>query len=445
MNKKIVIIILLVGILGIVIGYFLGQQYQIKIQLQKKESHEKLKTDEHKEHAQTTKDELFYCPMHPGFVSNKPGECSICGMKLVKKEEAEKIEKETDTVEKICILHTCEMAKCEMKITGDIKNCPFCGKHITKGEKILYYADPDNSEHTANTSQKNEQGKKYVPVYEEAKNKNISKDVNISLEKQQLIGIKKDKIQERILTKTINTVGKIAYDPDLFVAQQEYLQVLKAQENTQNASIEFIKEQTKSLVNAAKQKLLLSGMNEKQIEELAELGKAQKNLYLPTLGETAWVYITIYEYEIGLVKEGQLVEIESVAYPGKIFEGKVASTSPILDPNTRSLKIRAEVKNPGNLLKPDMYVNAKIKINLGKKLAIPEEAVMDTGERKIVFIAKPKGYFESRDVKLGQKAGGYYEVINGVSNGEIAVTSGNFFIDSETRLKSAVSGEAHKH
>ncbi|MBI5206530.1 MAG: efflux RND transporter periplasmic adaptor subunit [Candidatus Firestonebacteria bacterium] len=445
MNKKIIIIILLAGILGIISGYFLGQQYQIKIQLQKKESHEKLITDEHKEHAQTTKDELYYCPMHPGFVSDKPGECSICGMKLVKKEEAEKIEKEADTAEEICILHNCEMTKCEMKITSDIKNCPFCGKHITKGEKVLYYADPDNSEHTAHTPQKNATGKKYVPVYEEEKKKNISKDVNISPEKQQLIGIKKDKIQERVLTKIIDTVGKVAYDPDLFIAQQEYLQVLKAEENTQGASIEFIKEQTKSLVNAAKQKLLLSGMNERQIEELAELGKAQKNLYLPTLGETVWIYMTIYEYEIGLVKEGQLVEIESVAYPGKIFEGKIASTSPVLDPNTRSLKIRAEVKNPGNLLKPDMYVNAKIKINLGKKIAVPDEAVMDTGERKIIFIVKPKGYFESREVKLGQKAGNYYEVIKGISSGEIVVTSGNFFIDSETRLKSAVSGEMHKH
>ncbi|MBI4651711.1 efflux RND transporter periplasmic adaptor subunit [Candidatus Desantisbacteria bacterium] len=445
MNKKIIIIVILAVISGIVLGYFLGQQYQIKIQLQKKEPQEKPIADEHKNHTQTKKDELYYCPMHPGFVSDKPGECAICGMKLVKKEEAEKIEKEADTAEEICILHTCEMANCEMKLTGDIKNCPFCGKHITKEEKVSYYADPENPDHTSHTPQKNEKGKKYTPVYKEKKNKDTSKDVHISSDKQELIGIKKDKIQERVLIKLIDTVGKVAYDPDLFVAQQEYLQVLKAQENTQGSSIEFINEQTKSLVNAAKQKLLLSGMNEKQIAELAELGKAQKNLYLPALGETVWIYMTIYEYEIGMIKEGQLVEIESVAYPGKIFEGKLVSASPVLDPNTRSLKIRAEVKNPGNLLKPDMYVNAKIKINLGKKLAVAEEAVMDTGERKVIFIAKPKGYFESREVKLGTKAGNYYEVINGVSSGEIVVTSGNFFIDSETRLKSAVSGEMHKH
>jgi len=158
-----------------------------------------------------------------------------------------------------------------------------------------------------------------------------------------------------------------------------------------------------------------------------------------------WAYLAIYEYEIGAVKQGQTVEIEAVAYPGEKFSGKVVSISPVLDATTRTNQVRTKIENPENKLKPEMFVNAKIIIDLGEKLAIPEEAVLDTGMRKIVYLSKAEGFLEAKEVKLGQKADGHYEVLEGLKEGDIIVTSGNFFVDSESKLKAAASGASHQH
>jgi len=119
--------------------------------------------------------------------------------------------------------------------------------------------------------------------------------------------------------------------------------------------------------------------------------------------------------------------------------------NPVLDPMTRTNQARVEVKNEENKLKPEMFVKARIKISLGEKLAVPETAILDTGIRKIVYVSRENGMLESRDIKTGLKVDGYYEVLEGLDEGDIVVTSGNFLIDSESRLKSAAAGEAgHK-
>ena len=182
-------------------------------------------------------------------------------------------------------------------------------------------------------------------------------------------------------------------------------------------------------------------MSDDQITGLENSKKAQTNLYLPAAGESVWAYVSIYEYEIGIVHSGDMVEIESVAYPGKNFSGKVISISPVLDPATRTNQVRVEVANPDNELKPEMFVNAKIKVDLGEKVAVPESAVLDTGLRKIVYLSKENNILESREVVLGQKAEGYYEVLNGLSEGDIVVTNGNFLVDSESRLQSSIPPE----
>jgi Cu(I)/Ag(I) efflux system membrane fusion protein len=194
----------------------------------------------------------------------------------------------------------------------------------------------------------------------------------------------------------------------------------------------------------AKRKLLQMGMSESEIKRLAESGKPEQSLYLPE-GDKVWVYLVIYEYEAGVVKEGQKVQVDATAYPGEIFEGTIESIGPLLDPMTRSLKVRSLVNNPENKLKLDMFVNVKIEYDLGEKLAVPEEAVMRTGMRDIVFITDPNGFFESRDVTLGRNVQGYYEVLAGLSANEEVVTSGNFLIDSESKLKAALEGTGHQH
>ncbi len=192
-----------------------------------------------------------------------------------------------------------------------------------------------------------------------------------------------------------------------------------------------------------KQKLLAMGMSESEIAELENRGKPQQNLYLPTSEDkNVWVYVTIYEYEAELVKTGTPVEVRAIAYPGVSFGGSVISVTPILEAATRTLKVRALVDNPENKLKLEMFVNVVIKYDLGDKLAVPEEAVMHAGTRDIVFVAGTNGHFEPRVVTLGSKAQGYYEVLRGLSENEEVITSGNFLIDSESKLNAVLNKAA---
>ncbi len=350
---------------------------------------------------------LYYCPMHPNFTSDRPGNCSICGMSLVKKTAAQ-------------------------VPAADAKS----GQG---GRKILYYRNPMNPQITSPVPMKDEMGMDYVPVYEDQVTQ-AHPGVYISPEKQQLIGVKKGKVQVRKLSGQILTVGRVAYDPNLFVAQQEYLQALKGHQSTQNANMDYLNEQSQALLRDMRRKLLLMGMSEAEINELEKQGKPESSLYLPSSEDkTVWVYITIYEYEAGLVKEGMPIRVDTLAYPGEVFQGKIVSITPLLETATRTLKARARVENPEGKLKLEMFVNAKIDFDLGEKLAVPEDAVMHAGTRNIVFLADAGGYFTPRTVTLGAKAQGYYEVSQGLAANDEVVTSANFLVDSESKLNAVLS------
>jgi Cu(I)/Ag(I) efflux system membrane fusion protein len=353
-----------------------------------------------------TAKEVYYCPMHPSYTSDRPGECPICGMSLVKRETS-----------------------------------PKAGQKAEPGKpgKILYYRSPMNPEVTSPVPMKDQMGMDYVPVYEGGPAAGGETGVYISPEKQQLIGVKYGKVEKRKLSGQILTVGRVAYDPALFTAQQEYLQAFKSG-RTINKDEGYIEEQSATLIKSMKQKLLAMGMSEVEIDELEKRGKPQQNLYLPTSEDkNVWVYVTIYEYEAELVKTGTPVEVRAIAYPGELFEGGVISVTPILEAATRTLKVRALVDNPDNKLKLEMFVNVAIKYDIGEKLAVPADAVMHTGTRNIVFIAKPDGYFEPKVVTLGARAQGYYEVLRGLSENEEVVTSGNFLVDSESKLNAVLT------
>ena len=398
---------------------------------------------------------MYYCPMHPTYTSDKPGDCPICGMKLVKKniDASQRTVQNTaelspeKTLEEVCVEHACTMKNCTMHVRTHLKPgervfCPVCGEVIStanskvveiqsqtqplkKERKILYYRNPMNPEVTSPVPMKDSMGMDYVPVYEEGKGEaQTALTITISPEKQQLIGVKTEPVKKMNLEKTISASGKIAYDPNLVASQQEFIQALNNRDTL-----------PQSLIDASADKLRLLGMGDDEIIELEKTRKAQTNLYLPTKGENVWAYISIYEYEIGLVKKGSSVEIESIAYPGEVFKGNIVSINPVLDAATRTNQVRVEVLNPDDKLKPEMFVNAKIHADIGEKLAIPESAVLDTGLRKIVYLSEEGDVLESREVTLGQKANGYYEVLGGLNEGDIVVTSGNFLVDSESRLK----------
>ena len=255
------------------------------------------------------------------------------------------------------------------------------------------------------------------------------------------------------------------YSPDLLATQQEYLLALKAKERLSGSSIPEVKAGAVSLVDASKGRLALWDISENQIRELEEKGQAQRTLtlYAPNSGfvikkdinqgmrimpdkelytitdlSNVWVNVDIYESEIPFVRPGQSASVTLSYDPATSFNGKVSYIYPYVDEKTRTVKARLDVPNPGFKLKPDMYVNAEIKIDAGRHLAVPEEAVLDSGMRKIVFLDKGNGHFEAKEVKLGAKLDGAYQVLSGLNEGEKIAASSAFLLDSESRLAEAM-------
>lgn len=336
----------------------------------------------HENHQTAVDKKLYHCPMHPTYTSNKPGDCPICGMNLV-------------------------------PIESDKENA------MQKDHNIQ---QRDSSS---------------VPGYAEIK---------ISPEREQLIGVKTGEVSYRNLKKIIRASARVAYDTELYNAISEYKASVSAKENIKESPWPDVHERADALIRASTLRLRQIGLSDNQIQNINSDYKDPTNLLLGGKGGSIWVYAQVYEYEAGLVNPGQKMEVIAPALPGKKFYGTVKAVDPILNSESRSLKIRAEVSNPDGLLKPEMYVNAKIFIDLGTKLAVPEESVLDTGERQIIFVVMNDGKYVPRNVRLGQEAEGYYEVISGVSKGEKVVTSANFLIDSESRLKAAISGAGnHQH
>jgi Cu(I)/Ag(I) efflux system membrane fusion protein len=224
-----------------------------------------------------------------------------------------------------------------------------------------------------------------------------------------------------------------------------------------------------TLAESAKRRLKLWDITDEEIRNLEESGKAKKTLtlYAPFTGfvleksaykgvnvmpgmalykladlSVVWLYADIYEYELPFIRLGEQAKIQLSYLPGETFTGKAIYIYPSLNPETRTAKVRFEFPNPHERLKPEMYANVEIKIRLGQKLAVPEGAIIDTGLRQLAVVDKGSGYFEPREVKVGSKVEGYYEVIKGLRAGERVVTSANFLIDSESKLKEAVGGMA---
>ncbi len=153
-----------------------------------------------------------------------------------------------------------------------------------------------------------------------------------------------------------------------------------------------------------------------------------------------WIHADVYEYELPLIRLGQIAAVRLSYFPREVFRGKAIYLYPSLDPKTRTAKVRFEFPNIDGRLKPEMYADVEIKVDIGEKLAVPEGAIVDTGVRQVAFIARGAGYFEPRQVRVGVKVGEYYEVIQGLKAGERVVTSANFLIDSESKFKEALEG-----
>jgi len=319
-----------------------------------------------------------------------------------------------------------------------------------KGKKILYYRNPMNPAITSPASMKDSMGMDYIPVYEEAMDESLQEQalVKISQAQQELIGVKTEAILSRPLTRLIRTVAKIAYDPELYKTQTEFIQAYKTGESMKANQDTEISQRLQAMVIASAMKLKLQGLSDEQVEELKSRAGSDRSLLLSDkLSPYVWAYITIYEYDLGSVKAGDHVILSAIAYPSEEFSGKIAALDPVLDMDTRSIRARVQVDNPLGKLKPNMYADAIIHVDLGKNLAIPREAILDTGLRKIAYLDLGGGRFKAQELEVGPEAIAiengeerkFFPLIKGLKEGDKVVTNGNFLIDSQSQLTGGMS------
>ncbi|MGB5288622.1 MAG: efflux RND transporter periplasmic adaptor subunit, partial [Ignavibacteriaceae bacterium] len=408
--------------------------------------------------------QLYTCGMHPEIISDEPGLCPICEMQLV------------------------PIKKNNQKTTGE--------------RKILYWRAPMDPNEIYDSPGKSKMGMDLVPVYEDEVSGSgivtidpeVQQNMNIktaTVQVKQLSSkvttngvLQTNETSEYIVTTRINgwveklyvnyTGQQISkgsklmdiYSPELVSAQQELLTALSYQNTVNESSLNSIRESGDELVKNSMRKLELLEVPESEIKRLIDNKEVktyitlfahnsgtvlEKNIVdgqkvmggMPLLKianlSTLWLMADIYEYELAKVKVGSKASITFNFLPGKIYEGKVSFIYPTLDPKSRTVKIRIELNNRGEL-KPSMFANITIEgEDLGSKPVVHESAIIRSGLKDVVILSLGDGKFKPQQVQLGGYSDGYYQVLSGLTEGNTIVTSAQFLIDSESNLKAAIS------
>ena len=408
--------------------------------------------------------QLYTCGMHPEIISDEPGLCPICEMNLT-----------------------------------PIKNN---NKNSSGERKILFWRAPMDPNEIYDAPGKSKMGMDLVPVYEEDASgagivtidPEVQQNMNIKTAKVEVKQLSSkvttngvlttNETSEYIVTTRMNgwveklfvnyTGQQISkgsklmniYSPELVSAQQELLTAFSYKNTVGESPLQSIKESGNELVKSSIRKLELLEVPEAEIKRLIDTKEVktyitlfaqksgtvlEKNIVegqkvmggMPLLKianlSSLWLMADIYEYELSKVNVGSKALFTFNFLPGKIYEGKVSFIYPTLDPKSRTVKIRIELNNRGEL-KPSMFANITIEgKDLGKMPVIPENAIIRSGMKNVVIISLGDGKFKPQQVQLGGYADGYYQVLSGLSEGNTIVTSAQFLIDSESNLKAAIN------
>ncbi len=422
---------------------------------------------------------LYTCGMCPEVISDEPGDCPKCGMKLVPMER--------DRQQMILAARG--------ESTGD-------SSASNQERKILYWRAPMDPTYIRNEPGKSPMGMDLVPVYEDQ----VSGGPTITIDPvtEQNMGLRYDVVRQGPLEKVVRTVGEVTYNeeglgtattkidgwvekvyvdktgesvkkgdvlfelysPELFSAQQEYLTALRDWNNATASGHEQTARLAESRVKAAESRLSYFDIDDKQIEQLrasktpnktltisAQLDgvvthrnvkegdflKAGQPAYQIADLSTVWVMGKVYESDLGFIKEGQSARMTLDFLPSEEFVGTIATVYPYLEKGTREVSIRMEFDNPDFHLKPGMYATVRIDSRMKDKATlIPSMAVIKTGEREVAFVMSEPGKFTPRAIKTGlRNKTNELEVLKGLAPGERIVVSGQFLLDSESRLREA--------
>jgi RND family efflux transporter MFP subunit len=406
--------------------------------------------------------DYYTCTMHPSVHAKDLGKCPICSMDLVP----------------------------VMKKEGGAATPQRQGEEMKGGEKKAPSGEV--------------QGMPGMPGMKESEMKGAEKpsEFVVPVERQQQIGVRYAKVERKPLSHTIRAVGLIVpdktrnwqfvsrvdgyvqkldvtapgelvdknaallsiYSPDLLTSEREFVELLRMRDQAKSKDA---RETPQRLIESAKRRLQLWNVTDQQIAELEKTRKASDTLTLlsPFRGvvqsvpleqgknvkvgdmlvevadlSVVWVWAEFYENELPMLQVGQKIDVTTKSYPGEKFEGTIRVINPFLDEAKRTAKVRIDIANSDFKLRPGMYVNAELSMDMGEALTVPVSAAMPTGTRNIVFIDKGEGKLEPRIVELGPKYGDSYEVKSGLKENERVVASANFLIDAESKVQGALRG-----
>lgn len=270
--------------------------------------------------------------------------------------------------------------------------------------------------------------KKTHPSKDVHQNHKDQNKILINPQYTQNIGVITAEVKMRNLVHVISTYGKIAHDHKLWIAQNEYLESLKLKDS--------------SLIEAAKQKLLFLGLSESWIKALRESESADLDLHLKTdSSQPKYIEAYVYQEDIKSIQEGLKTTITD--QKGRhLSHGSIKAIGTLVDLNSRSIRVLIETTQALDL-KLNTFVQVKIKVPLGEKLSIPNQAILFNGHHNMVYVDQGNGQYQPRTIQLGGEAENYYEIIKGLTEQEKVVVNGHFLIDSESQIKG--QGMNHQH
>jgi RND family efflux transporter MFP subunit len=423
----------------------------------------------------------YTCGMHPFIISDKPGTCPICGMTLTKIEDAGATTAAGGGA-----------AKGERKLLfyRHPMNPGVTSPVPSKDEMGMDYVPVYEDEARASGSGGNlPEGYATVQVGMErvrlagiqsapAVRETIShpvRAVGIVVPDETRVRRVQAKIEGWIEKLHTNFTGQLVtkgqplleiYSPDLVAAQREYLLSKAGEDRMKESPYQDAREMSSGLAQAARTRLKLFDVPESFIEDLERTGKVRRTVTLnaPVSGyvtgkeiyegtrvmpgmdlltvtdlSRVWIEADLYEYEAQAVRVGQTAALETVADPGTKLKGRVAFIYPTFSPETRTLKVRFEFPNPGLRLKPQMYANVSLDLHSVTGVVVPDSALIETGVRVIAFVNAGDGSFEPREVKVGVRGSGKAQILSGVKAGENVAVGANFLLDSESKLRAALT------